>query len=212
MFISLEGMDGSGKSTAIAPIKEFLEQLGHEVVLTREPGGIKVAEEIRDVILTDHSEGMDGLTEALLFIAARREHLVKVIAPALKRGAVVISDRFMDSTTVYQGQARGVGVEKLDQIQNIVLEGFKPDLTIYFDLRLDEAEKRINGRVDEMNRLDREQVEFKQKVMEGYKALINKYPDRFEVIDANLGIEEVQQETRKIIVEALAKYENKHVN
>ncbi|WP_027063508.1 dTMP kinase [Mesoplasma seiffertii] len=206
MFITIEGMDGSGKTTAIAPIKECLESLGYKVLLTREPGGHKVSEEIRKVILADYSEGMHPWTEALLYIASRKEHIDKVVVPALQQGYVVISDRFMDSTSAYQGNARGLGIAKVNEIQEIVLDGCIPDLTIYFDLNMEEAERRINKRPELKNRLDRENLDFKLKVKDGYDQLVKSFPNRIKVIDANLGIEEVQQQTKKIIVEAIEKW------
>lgn len=205
MFITLEGIDGSGKSTAIAKIKDALESRGYQVVFTREPGGEPVAEKIRHLILEDHSEGIDGWTEALLYLAARKEHLEKVIIPALKAGKVVISDRFMDSTSAYQGHARGIGIDKVDAVQRIVIGQYIPDLTIYFQLHLEEAERRMNCRDEEKNRLDRESENFKLKVAEGYDILIQNNPDRFRVINANLSIDEVQKLTEKIILEALDK-------
>lgn len=206
MFITIEGMDGSGKTTAIAPIKECLESMGFKVLLTREPGGHKVSEEIRKIILADYSEGIHPWTEALLYIASRKEHIDKVVVPALAEGYVVISDRFMDSTSAYQGNARGLGIEKVNEIQEIVLDGCIPDLTIYFDLNMEEAERRINKRPELKNRLDRENFDFKLKVKEGYDQLVKSHPNRIKVIDANLGIKEVQQETKRIIVEAITKW------
>lgn len=205
MFITLEGADGSGKTTAIAKIKETLEKLGYELVFTREPGGEPVAEEIRKVILADRSEGIDGWTEALLYLAARREHLVKIIIPALEAGKVVISDRFMDSTSAYQGNGRGIGIQAVDEVQKIVIGKYIPDLTLFFSLDSQEAERRINIRNEEKNRLDRENPEFKKKVREGYDILIKQDPNRFQVVDASQPIDKVQKTTEKIIVEALEK-------
>lgn len=209
MFITLEGMDGSGKSTAIKPIKEFLEAKGFEVVLTREPGGEAIAEEIRKVILSNKSVGIDGWTEALLFIAARKEHIVKVVKPALDRGAIVISDRFMDSTSAYQGNARGVGIDAVDEVQKIVLGNCTPDLTLFYDLDPNEAEKRMDNRNETKNRLDQEKEDFKAKVLEGYKLLISKYPNRIKVIDANQSIEQVQIQTQEIILGFLNNEKNR---
>ncbi|ATZ16880.1 thymidylate kinase [Williamsoniiplasma luminosum] len=203
MFITLEGMDGSGKTTAIQKIKSTLEHLGYQVVYTREPGGEKVAEEIRQLILTEQSAGIDGWTEALLFLAARREHLVKVIIPALESGKIVISDRFMDSTSAYQGNARGIGIDNVDEVQKIVIGKYIPDLTIFFSVDPKEAEKRMSMREDLKNRLDAENEKFKAKVKEGYEILIKKYPNRFKVVNTNLPVSEVQKETEKIILEAI---------
>ncbi|ATZ19104.1 thymidylate kinase [Williamsoniiplasma somnilux] len=209
MFITLEGMDGSGKTTAIAKIKEALETRGFEVLFTREPGGEPVAEQIRNLILANNSQGIDGWTEALLFLAARNEHLDKVIVPALNKGIVVISDRFMDSTSAYQGNAREIGIENVDEVQRIVIGKYIPDLTIYFRLDRDEAERRMNVREEEKNRLDKETMDFKNKVSEGYEILIKNNPHRFRVVNANLSIDEVQMQTEKIILEALNNYVKK---
>lgn len=140
-----------------------------------------------------------------MYIASRKEHIDKVVVPALQQGYVVISDRFMDSTSAYQGNARGLGIAKVNEIQEIVLDGCIPDLTIYFDLNMEEAERRINKRPELKNRLDRENLDFKLKVKDGYDQLVKSFPNRIKVIDANLGIEEVQQQTKKIIVEAIEK-------
>nr|WP_253723538.1 dTMP kinase [Spiroplasma citri] len=132
LFITLEGIDGSGKTTISKLLKEKLRSEGYQVVLTREPGGNEIAEQIRNVILSKHNLGMDPWTEALLYIAARRQHVVEDILPALKRGEIVICDRFMDSTSAYQGYARGLGIWTLDEVQSIVLGTTKPDLTLFF--------------------------------------------------------------------------------
>ncbi|PPE05883.1 dTMP kinase [Williamsoniiplasma lucivorax] len=209
MFITLEGMDGSGKTTAIQKIESTLKTLGYEVVFTREPGGEKVAEDIRQLVLTEQTLGIDGWTEALLFLAARREHLVKVIIPALEAGKIVISDRFMDSTSAYQGHARGIGIDNVDQVQRIVIGKYIPDLTLFFSVDPQEAEKRMQMRNEEQNRLDVEGTSFKTKVKEGYEILIKKYPERFKVVNTNLPVVEVQKETEKIILEAIKNYVKK---
>lgn len=210
MFITIEGVDGSGKTTAVKNVVAKLENKGYEVVLTREPGGEKIAEEIRQLILADRSEGMDPWTEALLYLAARREHLNKVIIPALKANKIVISDRFMDSTTAYQGHGRGLGLDEVDEMQRIIVGKYIPDLTIYFDLDANEAQRRLTSATKTKNRFDLEKHEFKNRVREGYRKLIQKYPDRIRVIDANQSIENVQKQTTDLIFEALKNANHPH--
>ncbi|WP_031542411.1 dTMP kinase [Mesoplasma photuris] len=212
MFITLEGMDGSGKTTAIKTLKSFLEKQGYEVLMTREPGGHKISEEIRNLVLSDNAEGIHPWTEALLYIASRKEHIDKVILPALKENKIVICDRYMDSTSAYQGHARGIGIDVVDSVQHSVLDGCVPDLTVYFDISLEESNKRLTSRDDEKNRLDREGSTFKEKVEQGYKILINKYPERFKVVDASQSIKNVQEQTNKIILEAIKNYEKRKSN
>ncbi|KAF5295857.1 hypothetical protein FQA39_LY13030 [Lamprigera yunnana] len=166
MFITLEGMDGSGKSTVILSLEKYLKSLGYKVLITREPGGHQFSEKIRNIVLGNET---------------RKEHVDKIIKPKLEEGYIVISDRFMDSTSAYQGNGRQIGIEKVDEIQNIVLEGYKPDLTLYFDVEPKNAQSRLDKRVENKNRLDREQDEFKAKVYEGYHKLIALYPKRIKL-------------------------------
>ncbi|ATZ16720.1 dTMP kinase [Entomoplasma freundtii] len=203
MFITIEGVDGSGKTTAIKKVAEKLEKAGYEVLLTREPGGEKISEQIRHLILADQSEGMDPWTEALLYLAARREHLSKVIIPALKANKIVISDRFMDSTSAYQGHGRGLGLEAVDTIQRVVVGDYVPNLTIYFDLDPQEAQRRLKTATKTKNRFDLEKKEFKDLVREGYQKLLQKYPDRFRVVDANQSLDNVEDQISRLIFEAL---------
>ncbi|EOA07215.1 Thymidylate kinase [Mycoplasma yeatsii 13926] len=204
MFITFEGIDGSGKTTAILKAKEELEKKGYKVLVTREPGGERIAEQLRQIILDNKNESMHSWTEALLFIAARKEHLEKVIKPALEKGMIVISDRFMDSTSAYQGNARNIGVENVDHIQAIILGECKPDLTLFFDIKPEVAEKRMNIRGEEIkNRLDKEKMDFKEKVYQGYKTLIKNNPERIKQVDASKSIEEVSDQVLKLILEKI---------
>ncbi|AAT76032.1 thymidylate kinase [Mesoplasma florum L1] len=203
MFITIEGMDGSGKTTALQRVKQYLEDLNYKVVMTREPGGLPLSEKIRELILNKDGVGMEPWTEALLFIAARKEHLEKVIKPYLKKGYIVISDRFMDSTTAYQGGARGLGVDYLNELQKNILEGFLPDLTLYFELSFEDAEKRLSARPEEKNRLDEEGRKFKEAVKLAFEELVVKEPNRITVIDASKSPEEVFEETKKVILEKI---------
>ncbi|ASZ09448.1 dTMP kinase [Mesoplasma chauliocola] len=203
MFITIEGMDGSGKTTALQKVKEHLESLNYKVIMTREPGGVQISEKIRDLILSKSGEGMEPWTEALLFIAARKEHLEKVIKPNLEKGYIVISDRFMDSTTAYQGGARGLGVDYLNNLQKTILKGFLPDLTLYFKLSFEEAEKRLSNRSYEKNRLDEEGKKFKEDVKNAFEELAKKEPQRIKVIDAEKTPEEVFIQTKEVILEKI---------
>ncbi|WP_430495347.1 dTMP kinase [Rossellomorea marisflavi] len=185
-FITVEGPEGAGKSTVLAVLAKRLEEDGVAVVITREPGGIKIAEQIREVILHTENTEMDERTEALLYAAARRQHLVEKVLPALREGKVVLCDRFIDSSLAYQGKARGIGMRAIEEINAFAIEDHMPDLTLYFDIEPEEGLNRINqhkGR--EVNRLDLESVGFHHKVREGYLELVNKYPNRIQVVDAS---------------------------
>jgi dTMP kinase len=198
LFITFEGPEGAGKTTIINMLAEQLD----DVLFTREPGGIDIAEQIRKVILDKENTAMDPRTEALLYAAARRQHLIEKVKPALELGKMVICDRFVDSSLAYQGYARGLGINEVLNINQFAIENMMPDLTIYFDIEPEEGLKRIssnNGR--EINRLDLENIEFHQKVREGYHLLMMKFPDRIIKIDASAPLEEVFQNTIRLINE-----------
>ncbi len=186
MFITFEGGEGAGKSTAIKKIVEKLQAEGKEIVLTREPGGTPIGEEIRSIILDKKNTDMDVRTEALLYAASRRQHIVQKIIPSLKQGKVVLCDRFLDSSLAYQGYARGIGVQKVYEMNLFATEGIEPDLTLFFDLDPEEGLRRIAANSQrEVNRLDVEKLSFHQKVREGFLSLAKKFPHRFVVIDAS---------------------------
>ncbi|WHY67158.1 dTMP kinase [Neobacillus sp. SuZ13] len=202
-FITFEGPDGAGKSTIIEMVAN---QLGKNVLLTREPGGIDIAEQIRAVILAKENTAMDPRTEALLYAAARRQHLIEKVKPALDEGKIVLCDRFVDSSLAYQGYARGLGIEEVFAINQFAIENLMPELTIYFDIEPELGLLRINkNKGREINRLDLENLEFHKKVSEGYHLLIDRFPERIRCIDASGTVEEVLQQTLKIIEESLAK-------
>ncbi|ATZ18377.1 dTMP kinase [Mesoplasma melaleucae] len=207
MFISIEGMDGSGKTTALQRVKEHLEALNYKVIMTREPGGLPISEKLRKIVLNNDGIGMEPWTEALLFIAARKEHLEKVIKPYLAKGYIVISDRFMDSTTAYQGGARGLGIDYLNDLQKRILDNFVPDLTLYFELSFEEAEKRLTGRPDEKNRLDEEGQKFKEGVKSAFEELVKKELERITVIDAGKSPDEVFEAAKNVILEKIKLWE-----
>lgn len=206
MFITFEGGEGSGKSTAIRQIVAQLEKEGYQVVLTREPGGTPISEEIRNVILDKKNTDMDPRTEALLYAASRRQHIVEKILPALKEGKVVLCDRFLDSSLAYQGGARGLGIENVLNVNLFATEGLEPDLTVLFDISPEEGLARIaanSGR--EVNRLDVEKLSFHKKVRAAFQTLAKANPSRYVVIDASKDKQTVYQEAYQAIEERLKK-------
>jgi dTMP kinase len=179
-FITFEGIDGAGKSTHIDALAERLRRAGHEVICTREPGGTALAEQLRDLVL--HSP-MDALTEALLVFAARRDHIQQVIAPALGQGSTVLCDRFTDASFAYQGAGRGFDVDMLNTLENWVQQGLQPDLTFLFDLPAAVAAGR-RAAARQPDRFEKLDVEFFDRVRQGYEARVLKDPKRFAKIDA----------------------------
>lgn len=205
-FITFEGGEGSGKSTVMKDAATRLEKEGYKLVLTREPGGTPIAEEIRNVILDKANTKMDPRTEALLYAASRRQHLVEKIWPALERGEIVLCDRYLDSSLAYQGGARGLGVDEVLSINMFATEGEYPDLTLLFDLEPEEGLKRIEkNKGREVNRLDLEKLEFHKKVRDNFHALAKKYSTRYIIIDASKPLSEVEDEVYKIIKETISK-------
>ena len=199
-FITFEGGEGSGKTSVLKVVIARLEEEGYKVVPTREPGGNKIAEEIRNVILDKSNTNMDPRTEALLYAASRRQHLVEDIIPLLKNGTNVICDRYIDSSLAYQGYARRIGVKEVFDINMFAIDYKLPDLTLLFNLSPEEGLARINKNKDrEVNRLDLEKLEFHHDVQKEYLALANEYKDRIIVIDASKSLEEVCEEAYKVI-------------
>ena len=204
MFITFEGPDGAGKSTIIKLVHEKLLQDGFNIVLTREPGGTPIAEKIRDIILDNSNQALDARTEALLYAASRRQHLVEKIWPALKEGKIVLCDRFLDSSLAYQGGGRNLGVENVLNINLFATENTYPDLTLFFDVspevglaRVSKDKKRV------ADRLDNENENFHDKVYQTFKEIIEQNKNRIVVIDASKSIDEVVETTYKIIKERL---------
>lgn len=195
MFITFEGGEGTGKTTQINILKKYLEDQGLEVIITREPGGVTSAENIRAVIFDNE---IDSITETMLYAAARREHYIKKIKPALDAGKIVICDRFIDSSIVYQGIVRGVGVDLVENINKYAINNVEPDLTIFFDLDPETGLKRVSLRNEQMNRFDKESLDFHLKVRKGYK-LLSKTRNRFVLIDASKSIEDVTKQIINII-------------
>ena len=204
VFINFEGGEGSGKTTIANMIQKTLAQEGYHVVLTREPGGVEIAEKIRDIIHDVKYINMDRKTEALLYAASRRQHLVEKVIPALENDAIVICDRFVDSSMVYQGIARGIGIDEVYQMNLFATENILPKRTIFFDIQPEDGLKRVYENKDrEVNRLDLENIDFHRKVYQGYLSLCDKFPNRIVKIDASLDIDHVYQQVLKKIREIL---------
>jgi dTMP kinase len=206
IFITIEGPDGSGKTTILQMLAQNLEKEGYEVVATREPGGIDIAEQIRKVILDTENTAMDPRTEALLYAAARRQHLAEKVRPALEEGKVVLCDRFVDSSLAYQGHARGLGIDEVFSINQFAIENMMPAMTLYFDVAPEIGLERINkNKGREVNRLDMEKLEFHQKVRDGYMMIAERFPDRIAKIDASKELEAVYTQAEAKIKELLNK-------
>lgn len=202
LFITLEGPEGSGKTTIASLVEKKLKEKGLNVVMTREPGGIEISEQIRKIILDPNNTAMDSKTEALLYAAARRQHLVEKVIPALKQEAIVICDRFIDSSLVYQGIGRGLGIDKVYDMNLFAIEDIMPDFTLFFDIDPKIGLERIHkDQQREINRLDMEDLNFHQKVYQGYKEVVSRYPERIIEIDASKSIEEVFNSVMNILKE-----------
>jgi len=204
VFITFEGGEGSGKTTIAQMVKDILDQEGYHVTLSREPGGVEIAERIRDIIHNVEYKNMDRKTEALLYAASRRQHLVEKIIPALKNGDIVICDRFVDSSMVYQGIARGIGIDKVYEMNLFATENILPNRTIFFDVQPEIGLERLYANENrEINRLDLENIEFHQKVYTGYLEICKKFPERIVKIDASLDIEQVLEQVLNKIREVI---------
>ncbi|MDY0139411.1 MAG: dTMP kinase [Candidatus Izemoplasmatales bacterium] len=202
-FITFEGTEGSGKTSVIKKIKKHYEDQGYQVMVTREPGGISISEKIREILLSKENTEMDPRTEALLFAAARRQHLVEKIIPALEKGLIVLCDRFIDSSLVYQGYARKIGIDKVYDINYFAVEDAFPDLTIFVDVRPEVGLKRVFQTPNrEVNRLDLENMKFHEMIYQGYKELMKKY-DRIKIVNGEQDIELVAKEAISVINEII---------
>jgi dTMP kinase len=199
VFITLEGPDGSGKTTQARLLAEWLREQGSEVVLTYEPGGTNIGDQIREVLHDPRNTAMDARTEILLYSASRAQHVVQRIRPALAANVTVISDRYADSTLAYQGYGRGLDLETLRTITHFATGGLAPDLTLYLDIppQTGLQRRRLGG--DEWNRLDAERLEFHQRVRAGYLELARQEPQRWVMLDAARPVEEVQAEIRALV-------------
>ncbi|NVJ65907.1 MAG: dTMP kinase [Gammaproteobacteria bacterium] len=199
-FITIEGTEGVGKSTNIAFITQWLADKDIDILHTREPGGTPLAEEIRELLLANRDETVDSRTELLLMFAARCQHVATKIKPALEQGQWVLSDRFTDASFAYQGAGRNLGFERLSKLEDWSLNGFKPDLTIMLDLPIEIGLARAAER-SEKDRFESEQIEFFNRVRQGYLAIAEAEPERMKVIDATGSIEQVQAQIEKVLIE-----------
>ncbi len=204
MFITIEGPEGSGKTTAVDYAVNKLLEMNYQIVRTREPGGTPIAEQIRNVILDKSNIAMDKRTEALLYAASRRQHLVEKIWPALKEGKIVVCDRYLDSSLAYQGGARELGIDNVLNVNLFATEGTFPDLTLLFDLDPEIGLARIQANANrEVNRLDLEKLEFHRMVRSTFLDLAKRYPERYVIIDASKDRQAVAEATLNAILTRL---------
>jgi dTMP kinase len=204
IFISLEGIEGTGKSTQSKLLSESLSAAGYEVLLTFEPGGTRIGQRIREILLQPDHKEMSPVAELMLYNAERNQHLHEVIFPALERGAVVITDRYTDSTVAYQGYGRGIDIKLLKSIDAISTKGFMPDLTILFDLDVKTGLARNRG-VNKVDRFELEDVAFHEKVRSGYLELARLEPERIKIIDASADARNIHKKVEDIVMEMLCR-------
>jgi dTMP kinase len=202
-FITFEGIDGSGKSTQLRMLANFLKQTGCDVLSTREPGGTPVGNRLRAALL-DAEEEVDPLTELLVFAADRAQHVRRVLRPALESGRVVFSDRYADATAAYQGAGRGFSPELISEIIELATEGLKPDLTLLFDLSVDDSTTRTRRRANQQgDRLDAENAEFHNRVRDAYLRLARAEPERVKIIETNQPVELTHESVKEIVIRFL---------
>ena len=200
LFVTFEGGEGSGKSSALKLLDERLRSEGFQTVLTREPGGTPIAEQIRNVILDKGNTKMDARTEALLYAASRRQHLVEKVWPAIKEGKIVLCDRYLDSSLAYQGGARGLGIDNVLNVNLFATEGTFPDITLLFDIEPELGLERIAKNASrEVNRLDLEKIDFHRGVRKTFLELAKRYPGRYVIIDASQTLDKVVEDAYRAI-------------
>lgn len=202
VFITVEGVEGAGKSTQVDRVARWLEEHGHVVVRTREPGGTKLAEKIREILLDKHNSSLSGQAELLLMFAARSQHLAEKIRPALERGECILCDRFTDATWAYQGGGRGLPRSDIAALERLVHESLQPDLTLLLDLPVKMGLSRASKR-SESDRFERESLEFFERVRQVYLERAEAHPGRFAVIDASGDVESVWSQIRHVLVERI---------
>jgi len=198
-FISIEGIEGAGKSTQLAFIQQFLTDHGKQLTVTREPGGTELGEQVRSLLLAPTDTPMAVNTELLLMFAARAEHVAQVIRPALERGDWVLSDRFTDATFAYQGGGRGINQQRISELEQWTLSGLQPDVTFLFDLPVELGQQRVLNRNQGVDRFEQEKVDFFEKVKQCYLQRAKNDPKRIKVIDASCSITEIQTQLRTIL-------------
>ena len=198
-FITIEGIEGAGKSTQLAFIQKYLAGQNQSLTVTREPGGTAIGEQIRELLLTPRPQGMAVDTELLLMFAARAEHIEQVIKPALERGEWVLSDRFTDATFAYQGGGRGISQQRITEIADWTLKGLQPDLTFLFDLPVEVGQQRVLSRNEGIDRFEQEKVDFFQRIKECYLDRAQQDPVRMKIIDANQSIADIQAQLTSLL-------------
>lgn len=203
-FISMEGVEGTGKSTQCGLLKKRLESEGHKVVLTKEPGGTPIGDEIRRILLSTEHSVMDPITELLLYFASRRQHMTEVIVPALERGEIVITDRFVDSTTAYQGYARGIDLSLIESLNRTVTSGTYPDLTVLLELEVEEGLNR-NKDAGKMDRLELEDLDFHMRVSEGFRIIAWQEQQRIKTVSAVGTPKDVHERINTVVHDAMNK-------
>ncbi len=202
LFITLEGVEGAGKSSLMDYISELFTRAGLAVIQTREPGGTKTGEQIREILLDSNNIGLENNTELLLMFAARMQHLEEVIKPALASGQIVICDRFTDASYAYQGGGRGIEESRIQILEDWVQEGLKPDLTLLFDLDVEIGLRRA-GKRSQADRFEQEDILFFERIRSCYLERANKEPTRFRIIDSGESLENVKQQIQKVLQEHL---------
>ena len=201
-FITFEGPDGSGKTTVCNAVYQRLKDMGYDVVHTREPGGIEIAEKIRDIILDPQNVMMDAKTEALLYAASRRQHLVEKVIPSIEDGKVVICERFVDSSLTYQGYGRELGFDEVLSINKFAIGDYFPDMTVYLDVDEKTGLERIKDRAFK-DRLDQESIDFHHRVNEGYQKVIDVFKDRISIVDASKPLDSVIEDALSRVKELI---------
>lgn len=202
LFVTLEGVEGAGKSTLMSYVAEIFSNAGREVIQTREPGGTKTGEQIRAILLDSKNTGVTDDTELLLMFAARAQHINEVIKPALASGKVVICDRFTDASYAYQGGGRGIALSRIEALENWVQQGLKPDLTILFDLDVETGLRRA-GKRSEADRFEQEEISFFERIRACYLERAENEPERFRIIDSSQSFDNVKQQIQDILKDYL---------
>ncbi|MDQ7787924.1 MAG: dTMP kinase [Thermodesulfovibrionales bacterium] len=202
-FLSFEGIEGTGKSTQASLLFERLREKGFDVVLTEEPGGTKIGRKIREILLSPDHQEITPLTELFLYFASRTQHLAQVIIPAVNRGAVVITDRFTDSTIAYQGYGRGIALHLLHSLDNIATKGMQPDITLLLDLDVETGLRRNKG-INKTDRIELEDIGFHKRVRNGFLELAAQQPERIRLIDASLEKEEVRKRVLNMVLDMVS--------
>ncbi|MDO9391826.1 MAG: dTMP kinase [bacterium] len=199
LFVSFEGIEGCGKTTQAMLLAKWLKSRGHQVIVTREPGGTPLAEKIRKVLLDSRNHSMSPLTELLLLQASRAQHLVQVIIPALKAGKIVVCDRFADSSTAYQGYGRGMDLEMVKQLNQIAVDGCWPGVTLVFDLPVEQGFARAAKRKRALDRMEKQERAFHQKVRRGFLSIAKAEPARVKVLDGSFPPDVIQAAVRQLV-------------